>query len=201
MEQWKASKWALWLIVAVTLGGLGTWIFGHYTIGGLAQLIGIGISGGVMGVVSMIRSETIRWQDSHMRRVDNTAKTITFYNENVRDLVISFMRDFEKFLNTLSEAQKADPQQSQLSFNAEVTVAFQLRMATILHRIDQLAWLMRQSGYLQREEVIMTIYSELSRFLLSPVYFPMVQSMQRSSSLRNVDYLIAKLREVQEHEQ
>ena len=60
MKEWKPSKWAMWLAIASFAGLLGMWVFRHYTVNGLAQLIGIVISSGVMVVVSMIRSETIR---------------------------------------------------------------------------------------------------------------------------------------------
>ena len=79
MKEWKPSKWAMWLAIASFAGLLGMWGFRHYTVGGLAQLIGIAISSGVMAVVSMIQSVTIRWQDSHMRRIDNTSKVLSFY--------------------------------------------------------------------------------------------------------------------------
>ncbi|WP_054715611.1 hypothetical protein [Lacticaseibacillus manihotivorans] len=85
----------------VGIPALYRWRFG--------QLIGIAISSGVMAVVSMIRSETIRWQDSHMRRIDNTSKVLSFYNNEIRKLVLEFMQKFTSEKAKLSNTLMPDP--------------------------------------------------------------------------------------------
>ncbi|KRL42181.1 hypothetical protein [Lacticaseibacillus manihotivorans] len=104
----------MWLAIASFAGLLGMWGFRHYTVGGLAQLIGIAISSGVMAVVSMIRSETIRWQDSHMRRIDNTSKVLSFYNNEIRKLVLEFMQKFTSEKAKLSNTLMPDPKTGKL---------------------------------------------------------------------------------------
>lgn len=196
MKQWKVAQWALWVTVAILAGLLGMWVFQHYTVNGLAQLIGIGISSGVMAAVSMIRSETIRWQDSHMRRIDNTSKVIAFYNNEVRKLVIVFMREFSlevaKFKPKSVKGSKALRMQSQF----QLDLATKLELATILHLLDHLGWLMKQSSYLYREEILYTVASELKRLLLAEEYEDVIIQLRSHSSLRNLDYLIEKLKEV-----
>jgi hypothetical protein len=133
MKEWKPSKWAMWLLIASFSGLLGMWIFRHYTVNGLAQLIGIGISSGVMAVVSMIRSETIRWQDSHMRRIDNTSKVLTLYNNEIRKLVLEFMQKFTSEKYKLSNTLIPDPKTGKIDREYEVTLAVRFELATILH--------------------------------------------------------------------
>lgn len=137
------------------------WTFRHYTVGGLAQLIGIAISSGVMAVVSMIRSETICWQDSHMRRIDNTAKVIAFYNNDIRKLVIVFMRDFSLEKHKLQKSMTIVSKTKTMDRVYEVTLAVRLEFATILHLLDYLAWLMKQTNYLYRDEILYAIAAEL----------------------------------------
>lgn len=152
MKEWKPSKWAMWLAIAIVSGLMGMWVFRHYTVNGLAQLIGIAISSGVMAVVSMIRSETIRWQDSHMRRIDNTIKALDFYNENVRDLVITFMRDFDTAMEKFSRSKdKRRISKAVAQIQTDIAIAFNI--AKVLHRLDQLGWLLRQAGYLDANEL------------------------------------------------
>ena len=153
MKEWKPSKWAMWLTIASFAGLMGMWVFRHYTVNGLAQLIGIAISSGVMAVVSMIRSETIRWQDSHMRRIDNTSKVIAFYNNDIRKLVIVFMREFNS-AKAAMQTKISDPKTGQINREFEMGLAFRFELATILHLLDHLAWLLKQSNYLYRDEIL-----------------------------------------------
>lgn len=92
----------------VGIPALYRWRFG--------QLIGIAISSGVMAVVSMIRSETIRWQDSHMRRIDNTSKVLSFYNNEIRKLVLEFMQKFTSEKAKLSNTLMPDPRRENWSW-------------------------------------------------------------------------------------
>ena len=196
MKEWKPSKWAMWLAIAIVSGLTGMWAFRHYTVGGLAQLIGIAISSGVMAVVSMIRSETIRWQDSHMRRVENTSKVIAFYNNEIRKLVIAFMHEYSlevaKFRSQSVKGAKGLRAQRQF----QLEIATKLELATILHLLDHLSWLLKQSSYLYREEILYAVASELKRLLVAEAYQDIILQLRSDSTLRNLDYLIEQLKEV-----
>lgn len=198
MKEWKPSKWAMWLTIASLSGLLGMWVFRHYTVNGLAQLIGIAISSGVMAVVSMIRSETIRWQDSHMRRVDNTSKVIAFYNNDIRKLVIVFMREFTS-AKAAMQLKISDRKTDQINPEFEMGLAVRFELATILHLLDHLAWLLKQSSYLYRDEILYAIASELKRLLLNDEY-DVIQSLLQKSTLRNLNYLITQLKEVKSND-
>lgn len=198
MKEWKPSKWAMWLVIASFAGLLGMWVFRHYTVNGLAQLIGIAISSGVMAVVSMIRSETIRWQDSHMRRIDNTIKALDFYNENVRDLVITFMRDFDTAMEKVSRSKEKHGL-SKVVAQIQTDVAIAFNIAKVLHRLDQLGWLLRQAGYFDANELFYATASELANFLLESRYQQVIQTILKKSSLRNLGYLMNQLQEAKDH--
>lgn len=200
MKEWKPSKWAMWLAIASLSGLLGMWVFRHYTVNGLAQLIGIAISSGVMAVVSMIRSETIRWQDSHMRRIDNTSKVIAFYNNDIRKLVIVFMREFSLEKHKLQKSLTIMPKNGTIDRTFEITIAVRLELATILHLLDYLAWLLKQTNYLYRNEILYAIASELKRLLLSEEYEYVIQRLLQRSTLRNINYLIEQLKGVMEND-
>lgn len=191
MKEWKSSKWATWLAIASLSGLLGMWVFRHYT-----ELIGIAISCGVMAVVSMIRSETIRWQDSHMRRVENTSKVIAFYNNEIRKLVISFMREYSLEVGKFKPLSMTSPQMLRVQLQFQIDLATKLELATILHLLDHLGWLMKQSSYLYREEVLHAIASELKRLLLAKEYKDVITQLLNHSSLRNLDYLIQQIKGV-----
>lgn len=196
MQEWKPSKWAMWVTIAGLSGLLGMWIFRHYTVNGLAQLIGIGISSGVMAVVSMIRSETIRWQDSHMRRIDNTSKVLPLYNNEIRKIVLEFMQKFTSEKSKLSNTLMPDPKTGKIDREYEVTLAVRFELATILHLLDHLAWLLKQKNYLYSDEILYAVASELKRLLLAKDYRYAIIQLRQHSTLRNLDYLIDKIQEV-----
>ncbi|WP_125711207.1 hypothetical protein [Lacticaseibacillus porcinae] len=167
----------------------------------MAQLIGIGISSGVMAVVSRIRSETIRWQDSHMRRIDNTSKIIAFYNNEIRKLVIVFMREFDKEAVQFKPKSDKGAGALRLQIQFQLDLATKLELATILHLLDHLGWLLKQTSYLYQEEILYSIASELKRLLLNEQYEVVILQLLRHSSIRNLDYLIEKLKEVPTHDE
>lgn len=133
-----------------------------------------------------------------MRRVDNTIKAIDFYNEKVRELILVFMRQFDattiKVFGSQSNRKVSKP-----IVQIELDIAIAIKIAKVLHRLDQLGWLMRQSGYLNVDELFFATASELAKFLLDVRYQRIIQATMQHSSLRNLDFLIDKLQEAQDH--
>lgn len=102
-----------------------------------------------------------------MRRIDNTSKVIAFYNNDIRKLVIVFMREFSLEKHKLQKSLTITSKTGTMDRAFEVTLAVRLELATILHLLDYLAWLLKQTNYLYRDEILYAIASELKRLLLS----------------------------------
>ena len=180
------------VLLAISMGIAGTWYFGQQLKDGLSQLVGIAISGSTLALFTAFRTETIRWQDNHMRRIDNSDKVIDYYNNRVRELVIAFMVAFD-------EVKAVHPEligQSEFELNT----ASRLGLLKILHLIDKIAWLLEQNSYLEKADVLSAIASELSRLLVSEKYQWVIEQTLVDSSLEHVKYLIVSLKEVQNHD-
>lgn len=192
MRKWGIEDWTLIVLLAVTLGFVGAWYFGRELQQSFSQLVGIAISGTTLALFTAFRSETIRWQDSHMRRIDNSDKVIDFYNQQVRELVIKFMLAFDQIMTTHPDLE------DQTEF--ELTTASRLGLAKILHLIDKIAWLIAQNGYLEKADVLSAITSELSRLLASKKYQRIIEQTLETSSLAYVGQLIVKLKGARSHD-
>ena len=180
------------LLLAIAMGIVGTWYFGHQLKDGISQLIGIAISGTTLALFTAFRSETIRWQDNHMRRIDNSDKVIDYYNNSVRERVIAFMVAFD-------EVEAAHPELNNQS-EFELNTARRLGLPKILHLIDKIAWLLEQNSYLEKADVLSAIASELSRLLVAEKYQWVIEQTLVDSSLEHVKYLIVNLKEVKNND-
>lgn len=180
------------VLLAISMGIAGAWYFGQQLKDGLSQLVGIAISGSTLALFTAFRTETIRWQDNHMRRIDNSDKVIDYYNNSVRELVIAFMVAFDEVMAVHPELND----QSEFELNT----ASRLGLPKILHLTDKIAWLLEQNSYLEKADVLSAIASELSRLLVSEKYQWVIEQTLVNSSLEHVKYLIVSLKEVQNYD-
>lgn len=194
MRKWGIETWTLIGILAIATGVFATWYFGRTFQDGVSRLLGVAVSGTTLGFFTAFRSETIRWQDNHMRRIDRTASGLDYYNEKVRHLVIEFIREYDRAIDPVMATlvkDGADPIQWD---RVRYEVARDLGLSTILHHIDKLAWLMEQNGYLDESELLSAVASETARLFLNPKYDEVVQGMLETSSLQHVQAFILRLK-------
>lgn len=146
-----------------------------------------------MAFFGTIRKETMRWQDNRIRRIENTAATLDYYNDRIRQLVIEFLNQFDHKVGPLSRNTKKRGLDDAAVLQLKIKVATQLGLATILHHIDKLAWLIEQNGYLTEKEILYAITSETARLLLDKRYRPVVEAMLENSTIKHVATLVEKL--------
>ena len=95
MRKWGIGVWLLVGLFAAATGLLGTWLFRERMQYGFSQLLGVGISGTTLGFFTAFRAETIRWQDNHMRQIENTSKVLDYYNGELSEHMTSFVSGFD----------------------------------------------------------------------------------------------------------
>ena len=193
MRKWSIGIWLLVGIVAVSAGLLGTWYFRDRMQYGFSQLVGIGISGTTLAFFGTIRKETIRWQDNRIRKIENTGSALDYYNDKIRQLVIEFLNEFDRQVEPISRTGKKHRLSDGEVLELKTEIAMRIGLATILHHIDKLAWLLDQNGYLTEKEILYAITSETSRLLVSESYQPIIAAILEHSTLKHVATLIEKL--------
>lgn len=193
MRKWGIGIWLLIGIIAAMSGLIGALYFRNRVEVGFSQLLGIGISGTTLAFFGTIRKETMRWQDNRIRRIENTGSALDYYNDKIRLLVIKFLNEFDRQVGPLFRSTRTLELDDAAVLELKVKLATQLGLATILHHIDKLAWLIEQSGYLTEKEILYAVTSETSRLLLSETYRPMADAMLAHSTMKHVATLIEKL--------
>lgn len=193
MRKWSIGIWLLVGIVAVSAGLLGTWYFRDRMQYGFSQLVGIGISGTTLAFFGTIRKETMRWQDNRIRKIENTGSVLDYYNDKIRQLVIEFLNEFDRQVEPISRTGKKHRLSDGEVLELKTEIAMRIGLATILHHIDKLAWLLDQNGYLTEKEILYAITSETSRLLVSESYQPIIAAILEHSTLKHVATLIEKL--------
>ena len=106
------------------------------------------------------------------------------------------MQKFTSEKAKLSNTLMPDPKTGKIDREYEVTLAVRFELATILHLLDHLAWLLKQKNYLYPDEILHAVASELKRLLLAKDYRYAIIQLRQHSTLRNLDYLIDKIQEV-----
>ncbi|WP_125711215.1 hypothetical protein [Lacticaseibacillus porcinae] len=194
MRKWGIGIWLLVGLIAAGAGLLGTWYFRDRMQVGWSQLLGVGISGTTLAFFGTVRKETMRWQDNRFRRADKTGEGLDYYNDKIRLLVIAFITKFDRMMATieprLSDASDKATQLERIALD----VATQLGLATILHHVDRLAWMMAQKGYVDNDEITAAVGSEISRLLVSDKYAVVINVMLKTSSLNHIKILILQLK-------
>ena len=193
MRKWSIGIWLLVGIVAVSAGLLGTWYFRDRMQYGFSQLVGIGISGTTLAFFGTIRKETIRWQDNRIRKIENTGSALDYYNDKIRQMVIEFLNEFDRQVEPIYRTGKKHRLSDGEVLELKTEIAMRIGLATILHHIDKLAWLLDQNGYLTEKEILYAITSETSRLLVSESYQPIIAAILEHSTLKHVATLIEKL--------
>lgn len=148
-------------------------------------------------VVSTYRRNTlVRTQDVESSRVLHTKETMTAYITDPRAHLITATKRLAEASAVIADLGK-EGMQGDTALQLLAEVAEEVDLVGLLHELDAFGYLLIHPEFVDSDEVLHTMASELRRLLLAPEMRLLINSTLERSTMRGIMRLRRQLRQYQ----